>query len=56
MLDPIVEEVRKARKRHEEQFNFDLQAICKDLRNKERKCGHPIKSLPAKLLLKEIGS
>jgi hypothetical protein len=56
MKDPIVEEVREARKKHAEQFNFDLQAICRDLRNKEKKCGHPIKSLPAKLLLRETGS
>ncbi len=56
MKDPIVEEVREARKKHAEQFDFDLQAICRDLRNKEKKCGHPIKSLPAKLLLRETGS
>jgi len=53
MIDPIVEEVRKARRRHAQRFNFDLHAICKDLKKKEKNCGHPIKSLPPKLLLKE---
>jgi len=56
MKDPIVEEVREARRKHAEQFNFDLHAICKDLKEKEKKYGHPIKSLPPKLLLKPTGS
>ena len=56
MIDPIVEEVREARRKHAQRFNFDLQAICKDLKKKEENCGHPIKSLPPKLLLKETGS
>jgi len=56
MLDPIVEEVREARRKHAEQFNFDLHAICEDLRRKEIICDHPIKSLPAKLILKPTGS
>jgi len=56
MKDPIVEEVREARRKHAEQFNFDLHAICKDLKEKEKKYGHPIKSLPPKLLLKATGS
>lgn len=50
MKDPIVEEVRKARKRHAERFNFDLHAICADLKKKEKDCGHPIKSLPPKMV------
>jgi len=56
MKDPIVEEVREARRKHAEKFNFDLHAICKDLKKKEENCGHPIKTLPAKLLLKETGT
>ena len=56
MKDPIVEQVRKARRQYAAQFNFDLHAICKDLKQKEKKCGHPIKSLPAKLVLKSISS
>ena len=37
MKDPIVEEVRKARRKHAERFNFDLHAICVDLKKKEKK-------------------
>lgn len=56
MKDPIVEEVREARRKHAEKFNFDLHAICEDLKKKEENCGHPIKTLPPKLLLKETGT
>ena len=56
MTDPIVEEVREARRKHAQRFKFDLHAICKDLRKKEKNCGHPIKSLSPKLLLKKTGS
>jgi len=54
MKDPIVEEVRKARQKHTERFNYDLHLICKDLKRKENKSGHPIISLPAKHLLKPL--
>jgi len=50
MKDPIVDEVREARRKHAQQFNFDLHAICVDLKEKEKACGHPIKSLPPKVL------
>ena len=56
MIDPIVEEVREARRKHAERFNFDLHAIREDLKKKEENCGHPIKSLPAKKLLKTTSS
>ncbi len=32
MKDPFVTEVRKYRMEHTKQFNFDLHAICDDLR------------------------
>ncbi|TVM00701.1 MAG: hypothetical protein CV087_12990 [Candidatus Brocadia sp. WS118] len=48
MKDPIVEEVREARKKHAQRFNFDLRAICADLKMKEKEYGLPIKSLPSK--------
>ncbi len=51
--DPIVEEVRKARQEHAARFNYDLDAICDDLKEKEKDCGHPVVSLPPKRLLKE---
>ena len=56
MKDPIVEEVREARRKHAQRFNFDLRAICKDLKDKEKNCGHPLKSLPPKIFLKRKSS
>ncbi len=56
MKDPIVEEVRKARRAHAERLNFDLHAICEDLKKKEKTCGHPVVSLPPRPVLKAVGS
>jgi len=56
MIDPIVEEVREARRKHAERFNLDLHAICEDLKKKEKNSGHRIISLPAKPLVKVNGS
>ncbi len=50
MKDPIVEELRAARKKHALRFNFDLHEICADLKKKEMDCGYPIKSLPPKIV------
>lgn len=36
MNDPIVEEIRRARDAHAKQFNYDLDAICDDLRQREK--------------------
>jgi hypothetical protein len=46
LCDPIVEEVRKAREEYARTFNFDLHAICEDLRKKEKLAGGPVVSLP----------
>ena len=46
--DPIVEEVRKIRERHAAKFKYDLDAICRDLKEQERKSGRRLFSLPAK--------
>src|SRR5215468_6383409 len=35
--DPIVEEVRKIRERHAAKFKYDLDAICRDLKNRSAK-------------------
>jgi hypothetical protein len=44
--DPIVDEVRKAGEAYFAQFNFDLRAICEDLRRQSVDRGaHPV-SLP----------
>ncbi len=60
MKDPIVEEVRKARRKHTQRFNFDLHAICADLKKKEKeygkKYGHPVKSLPPKTIQKQTAN
>lgn len=48
MIDPIVEEVRKFRMEHARRFNFDLHAICADIRRFEVACGHDVVELPPK--------
>jgi hypothetical protein len=55
-VDPIVEEVRKAREAHAAQFNYDLSAICADLKQKEKSAGHPVVSRQPKRRLKKTGS
>ena len=32
MKDPIVDEVRRIREEHAAQFNYDIDAICEDIR------------------------
>lgn len=39
MTDPIVDEVRKYRDEHARKFNYDLDAICADLIEKQEKRG-----------------
>lgn len=39
MRDPIVEEIRRIRQEHAKKFNFDLDAIFEDLKQKERNGG-----------------
>ncbi len=54
MRDPFVDEVRKYRAEHTQQFDSDLGRICKDLRQFEASLGDrvvtltPQKFLPAK--------
>ena len=54
--DPIVEEIREIRKAHAKKFNFQLDAIFADLKEKEKLCEHPVVSLPAKHRQKATGS
>lgn len=54
--DPIVEEVRKVREAHAAKFNYDLSAICADLKKKEQNAVHPVVSRQPKLRLKRTGS
>ena len=37
MMDPIVTEVRKNRMKHTKEFNFDIHAICDDIRKYQKK-------------------
>ncbi len=53
MRDPIIEEVRRARDAHAKQFNYDLDAICEDLRKREKAAGQPTVSLPPKRIEKK---
>jgi hypothetical protein len=53
MKDPIVEEVRRAREAHAKQFNYDLDAICEDLRKREKASGHATVSLGPKRLARK---
>lgn len=48
--DPIVNEVRAIREAYARQFDFDLQAICRDLKEQEKKEGRNLVSfLPKKV-------
>jgi hypothetical protein len=54
--DPIVEEIRKIREEHAAKFNFHLENICADMKEKEEDCGHPVISLHPKRRLRPTGS
>ena len=54
--DPIVDEVRKVREAHAAKFNYDLTAICTDLKKKEKNAGHPVAARQPRLRLKRTGS
>ena len=46
MRDPIVEEIRRIRQEHAARFNFDLDAIFEDLKEKERNSKRKVVSRP----------
>ncbi len=46
--DEIVEEVRKVRDEYAAKFNYDLDAIYKDIKEEEKKTRRKIVSLPPK--------
>ena len=54
--DPIVDEVRRVREAHAARFNYDLAAICADLKKKEKDSGHTVVSRHPKLRLKRTES
>ena len=49
--DPIVEEVRKGREAHAARFNYNLDAIYRDLKEQEGKSGETFTSYPAKRVI-----
>jgi hypothetical protein len=54
--DPIVEAIRKVREAHAAKFGYDLAAICKDLKGREKDANHPVVRRAPKLRLKKTGS
>ncbi len=56
MKDPIVEDIRKIRQAHAAKFSYNLKAICADLKEKEKQCGHPVVSFRPKRRLKKTRS
>ena len=46
--DSVVDEVRAIRDAYAKQFNYDIEAICRDLKDKEAKSGRELVSLPPK--------
>ena len=44
--DPVVEEVRTIRDAYAKQFNYNLEAIYRDLKEQEAKSGWEVVSLP----------
>ena len=46
--DPIVEEIRREREAYAAKFNFDIEAICRDLQRQEQEIGREIVTLPLK--------
>jgi hypothetical protein len=47
-VDPIVEEIQKIREERAKRFNYDLKAMYDDLKEKEKRCGFKVVSLPIK--------
>ncbi len=54
MNDPIVEEIRKHRDRYAAKFNYDLAAICEDLRERQKSCGREVVTRPAKKIQRPL--
>ena len=50
MPDTIVEEVRKTRDEYARRFNYDLHAMCADLRREQGLGGAPVVSFPRRPL------
>jgi hypothetical protein len=53
MNNPIIEEVRKNREKHAEGFNYNLDLIYKDFKQKEQRSGRMTVVSTSKLNLKK---
>jgi hypothetical protein len=51
--DPVVEEIRAIRDAYVKQFNYNLEAIYRDLKEQEAKSGWEVVSLPPKRIKPE---
>lgn len=47
MNDPIVDEIRRIRDAHAARFNYDLDAIYRDLKEQEKRSGRKLVSYAA---------
>ena len=54
--DEILEEIHHSREEHAKSFNYDLQAICDDLRQRQVASGRQIISQPLKSPLRQYRS
>ena len=52
--DQIVSEVRKAREQYAERFGFDVKAICKDLRKRQKESGRSVVRLDANKAVRQL--
>ncbi len=49
-VDPIVAEVRAIREEYAKKFNYDVRALCRDLKEEEERSGRKTVSLVPKRL------
>jgi hypothetical protein len=54
--DPIVGEVRQFRNAYAKHFNYDLEALCRDIRTRQTQCGRKVVSLLQKPVQVLVGS
>jgi hypothetical protein len=52
--DPIVEEVQNIRQEYAAKFNYDLKAICRDLRERQKQSGRNAIVRPPKPVCPEL--
>jgi hypothetical protein len=47
IIDPIVEQLHKQREEYMEQFDYDFDAVIRDIKAHEAACGAPLLEPPA---------